>query len=109
MLAHKEVNLAPRPVVGLVLHVRDAERFPRVLVAKAWIFFLSFFLFFFFGGVESASRCFTATENDGGDKRLTELELATASLPQNFDLTTMVYYLVLPPASRHLTDKDMLV
>ena len=25
---HKEVDLAPHPVVGLVLHVRDAEKFP---------------------------------------------------------------------------------
>ena len=48
---HKEVDLTPHPVVGLVLKVGDAEKFPRHLVSKAWIlFFLSFFL------SESASR-----------------------------------------------------
>ena len=26
---HKEVDLAPHPVVGLVLQVRDAEKFPQ--------------------------------------------------------------------------------
>ena len=48
---HKEVDLTPHPVVGLVLKVGGAEKFPRHLVSKAWIlFFLSFFL------SESASR-----------------------------------------------------
>ena len=28
---HKEVDLAPHPVVGPVLHVRDAEKFPQAL------------------------------------------------------------------------------
>ena len=29
--AHKEVDLAPHPVVGLVLQVEDVERFPHAL------------------------------------------------------------------------------
>ena len=29
--AHKEVDLAPHPVVGLVLQVGDTEKFPQVL------------------------------------------------------------------------------
>ena len=36
---HKEVDLALHPVVGLVLQVGDAEKFPQALVAKAWILF----------------------------------------------------------------------
>ena len=28
---HKEVDLAPHPIVGLVLQVGDAEKFPRAL------------------------------------------------------------------------------
>ena len=28
---HKEVDLAPRPAVGLVLQVGDAEKFPQAL------------------------------------------------------------------------------
>ena len=29
--SHKEVDLAPHPVVGLVLQVRNAEKFPQAL------------------------------------------------------------------------------
>ena len=39
------------------------------LVSKAWIF-----LFYF--RVSKQGPCFTAVEEDGGDKRLVELELA---------------------------------
>ena len=31
---HKEVDLAPHPVVGLVLQVGDAEKFPRAFDFK---------------------------------------------------------------------------
>ena len=47
---HKEVHLAPYPVVGLMLQVGDTEKFPHAR--------------------------FTAVEEDGGDRRLVELELA---------------------------------
>ena len=36
---HKEVDLAPHPVVGLVLQVGDMENFLRHLVSKALIIF----------------------------------------------------------------------
>ena len=68
MWTHKEVDLAPHPVVGLVLQVGDTEKFPQTLGFKAWI------LFFF--RVSKQGPCFTAIEEDGGDKRLIELELA---------------------------------
>ena len=55
---NKEVDLAPHPVVSLVLQVGDAEKFPQAL------------------GFEGLGPCFTATVEDGGDKRLEELELA---------------------------------
>ena len=64
----KEVDLAPHPVVGLVLQVGDTEKFPQTLGFEAWI------LFFF--RVSKQGPCFTAIEEDGGDKRLIELELA---------------------------------
>ena len=70
LCTHKEADLALHPVVGLVLHVGNAENFPRLLVSKSWIFF--------FFNSESASRIhvFTAIEENGGDKRLVQLELA---------------------------------
>ena len=37
--AHKEVDLAAHPVIGLVFQGADAETCPRHLVSKAWIFF----------------------------------------------------------------------
>ena len=67
MWTHKEVDLAPHPVVGLVLQVGDAEKFPQALG------FESLDLFF---RVSKQGPCFTAIEEDGGDKRLVELELA---------------------------------
>ena len=36
---HKGVDLPPHPVVGLVLHVRDAEKFLQALGSKGWILF----------------------------------------------------------------------
>ena len=64
---HKGVDLAPHPVVGLVLQVgaQMLRSFPRLSVSKVWILF-------------SASKqgpCFTAIEEDGGDKSLVKLEL----------------------------------
>ena len=39
LLARKEIDLAPHAVVGLVLQVGDALKFPQVLLSKDWIFF----------------------------------------------------------------------
>ena len=62
----KDVDPAPHPVVGLVLQGGDTEKsFLMHLISKAWILFS-----------ESASS-FTAIQEDGGDKRLVELELQT--------------------------------
>ena len=41
---HKEVDLAPHPVVGLVFQTRDAEKFPHALGFESldyYFFFLS--------------------------------------------------------------------
>ena len=46
----KEVDLALHPVVGLVLQVGDAEKFPQALVFKKPLFFFS----------ESASRVYVS-------------------------------------------------
>ena len=64
---HKEVNLAPYPVVGLVLQVGDAEKFPQVLGFESLVTFLR---------VSKQGPCFTTKEEDGGDKRPAEFELA---------------------------------
>ena len=63
---HKEVDLAPQPVVGLVLQVRDVEklRFRMHLVSKVSILFFR---------VSKQGPCFTAIEEDGSDKKLVEL------------------------------------
>ena len=66
---HKEVDLAPHPVVDLVSQAGDAEKFLKHLVSKAWI------IFFFFR-ISKQGPCFTAIDEDGGDKRLVQLELA---------------------------------
>ena len=63
----EEVDLAPHAVVGLVLQVGDAKKFPLHLVSKTRILFF---------GVSKQGPCFTATEEDGGDKSLVQLELA---------------------------------
>ena len=60
---HKEVDLAPHPVVGLVLRVGDAKKFPQALGVKGLDPFLR---------VSKQGPHVT----DGGDKRLSELELA---------------------------------
>ena len=63
---HEEVDLAPHPVVGLVLQVRDTEKFPQTLGFEnlAPFFFFSFFF------SQLAGPCFTVTDEDGGDRRL---------------------------------------
>ena len=61
---NKEVDLAPHPV-GLVLPVGDAEKFPQALGFESLDPFLR---------VSKQGLCFTSIE-DGGDKRLVELEL----------------------------------
>ena len=54
-------------VVGPVLQVGDAEKFPRALGFEGLDIFLT---------VSKQSPRFTAVEEDGGDKRLVEIELA---------------------------------
>ena len=63
---HKEVGLTPHPVVGLVLQVGDAKKFPQALGYESQDPFFT---------VSKQGQCFTAIEEDGGDKRLVELEL----------------------------------
>ena len=38
---HKEVDLAPHPVFGLVLQVGDTGKFPYALGLKTWVLFFS--------------------------------------------------------------------
>ena len=59
---HKEVDLAPHPVVGLVLQEADAGKFPQALGFES--------LDPFFRG-SMQSPCFTAIEGDGGDETYT--------------------------------------
>ena len=63
---HKEVDLAPHPAFGLVLQVEDAEKFPQALGFESLGPFL---------GVSKQGPCFTTIDEDGGDKRLVQLEL----------------------------------
>ena len=62
---HSEVDLVPHPVAGLVLEVGDAEKFPYAFGFESLDF-----------RVSKQGPCFTAVYEDGGDKRLVELELA---------------------------------
>ena len=64
---NKKVDLAPHPVVGLMLQVGYAEKFPQTLGFEGLDPFLR---------VSEQGPCFTAIETDGGDKRLVELEFA---------------------------------
>ena len=61
---HKEVDLAPHPVVGLVLG--DAEKFPQVLGFEGLGPFFS-------PRVSKQDPCFSAIEENGGDKRLAQV------------------------------------
>ena len=65
---HKEADLVPHPVVGLVLQIGETETFSMHLVSKTRIPFL-------FLRVSKQGPPFTAVEKDGGDDRLVELEL----------------------------------
>ena len=66
---HKEVDLAPHPVVGLMLQVGEADKFPHA---------------FGFECLDPSFRVskqgprFTAVAEDGGDKRLVELNPGAA-------------------------------
>ena len=62
---YKRVDLAPHSVVGLMLQVGDAEKFHQTLGFKSLDPFFR---------VSKQGPCFTAMEEDGGDKRLVELE-----------------------------------
>ena len=64
---YKKDNLALHPVVGFVLQVGNAEKFPRAIGFKSQDPFLR---------VSKQGPCFTAIQKDGCDKRLVELELA---------------------------------
>ena len=57
--SHKEVDLAPHTVVGLVLKVGDTKKFPRALGFES----LDHFLFFSFFFSESTSRTFCLVTN----------------------------------------------
>ena len=60
-----EVDLAPHPVVGFVLQVGNAEKFPRAIGFKSQDPFLR---------VSKQGPCFTAIAGDGSDKRLAEAD-----------------------------------
>ena len=64
---HNEVDLAPHPVVGLVLQVGDAEKFLPALGFESMDYFFRFI---------KQGPCFTAIEEDGGDKRFEEINFA---------------------------------
>ena len=64
---HKEVDLAPHPVIGLVLQVGDAETFPQAIGFKSLDPFSK---------VSKQGPCFTAVEEDESCRRLVQLELA---------------------------------
>ena len=61
--AHEEVDLVPRPVVGLLLKVGDVKKFPWALGFESLDPFLR---------VSQQGPCFTAIEKNGGDKSLSE-------------------------------------
>ena len=58
----EEVDLAPRPFVGLVLQAGDAEKFPHAAGFESLDPFFR---------VSKQGPCFTAIEEDRGDKRHT--------------------------------------
>ena len=65
--AHKEVDLASHPVVGLVLQVGDAEKLPQALGLESLDPFLD---------AGKQDPCLTAMDEDGDEKRLVQSELA---------------------------------
>ena len=64
---HQVVDLAPHPVVGLVLQVGNGEKFPQAFGFAG--------LDAFFGVSKQGPRV-TAIDEDSGNKRLLQLELA---------------------------------
>ena len=85
---HKEVDLTPHPVISFVLQVGDTEKSVYALDLNSLPFFR----------VSNHSPCFTATEENGGDKRLVELELvceADGVAPPN-NITKHNIYLIHP-------------
>ena len=64
---NKEVDLAPHPVVGLVLQVGEAEKLPQALGLESLDPFL---------GAGQQDPCLTAMDEDGDEKRLVQSELA---------------------------------
>ena len=62
---HTEVDLAPHPVVGLVLLAGDAAKFPRAM---------GFESLDPFSRVSTQGPYFMAIQDDGNDERLAELE-----------------------------------
>ena len=66
MWTHKEVDLAPHPVVGLVFQVRETEKFARAFC------FESLGPFF---RVSEQGPSFTAFDEDGDGNRLIKFEL----------------------------------
>ena len=82
---HKGVDLAPHPVVGFVLQAGDAEKFPQALGFESLDPFFR---------VNKQSPCFTAIEEEGGEKRLVELacEADGVALPDPVYICTNSYY-----------------
>ena len=67
----KEVDLAPHPVVGLVLQVGDTEKFSQALDFEGLDIIFR---------VSKQDPCFTAIEEDGDDKTLVQLRTFFAKL-----------------------------
>ena len=67
LCANKEIDLALRTVIGLVLQVGDGEKFPHALGFKSLYSFLR---------DSWQGQCLTTIKEDGGDNRLLQLELA---------------------------------
>ena len=63
---HKGVDLAPHLIISLVLQVGDAEKFPQAFGFESLDPLFR---------VSKQGPCSTAVEEDGGDKRVVELEL----------------------------------
>ena len=68
---HEEVDLAPHPLIGLLLQVWDAKKFPQVLRLKRLDLFLT---------VSKQGPGLTALQEDWDDKRLVQLEVARSYL-----------------------------
>ena len=62
---HSLVDLAPHPFVSLVLQVGDTKKFPPALGFKNLDPFST---------VSKKCPCFTAEEENGGDKRLVDID-----------------------------------